>query len=173
MSNDPRQTIASQLSAHLDAELSAHRLWLSLAEQRLKAAKTADHAALTATASREPPVLAEINRLRSARERLLKAAAAVCGLRGAVTLGALCAALPEALRTGLDQRGRELRALLERLKIVEDHCAMLLRSGLSLIRDLLDAIAGAERPARSPYDRRGGVLGVQPALRGGLVDLRG
>jgi hypothetical protein len=171
--NDPRLTVADQLGGHLDAELALHRRLLASAEMRLKAVVAADHAGLARATLAEEPLVAEAQRLRLVRDRLVRAAAGLCGLPATLTLSDLCAKLPAALGASLIGKGRDLRAVLERLRHIEDHCAAVLRHGVALVRDLLDAVAGVERPARTPYDRRGVAYAASPANRGALVDLRG
>ncbi len=169
---DPKSTIAGQLAAHLDNELAAHRGLVGLAEARLKAAVTADHRALADIAAREDPLIADVQRLRSLRERIIRAAAAICAVTGEVTLSAIARTVPSALGEALTAKGRDLRTLLERLKRLEDHIAAILRHGMSLVRDLLDAVSGVERPARAAYDRRGLAASAGPVVRGSLLDMK-
>ncbi len=166
----PADAIAAQLRDHLDAEITVHRQLLALAEEKQRTVVGADGAALQTLLDRERAPLAESVRCRQVRERILRTAASVWNLPPAqVTLSRLAERLPEVLRGEILRRGHDLRQLAERLRAVNDRNQVLIRHGLSLVRDLVATVTGAPTPGA--YDRRGLAPGGGGAS-GVMLDLR-
>lgn len=172
--NPQALALATQLRDHLDAELVLHRRLLASAEDKLQRLVAHDIPAFSAALAREQPLVAEMGRLRQVRERLLRAIAAVFALRAdQLTIGAVAAKLADPLRETLAARGRDLRSLLERLRHANERNLLLVRSGLALVKDIIQAVVGSEAaPAADGYDRRG-LQGSASAPAGRLVNLAG
>ncbi|MCK6488520.1 MAG: flagellar protein FlgN [Planctomycetes bacterium] len=168
------QALVVQLRDHLEAELAIHRRLLASAEDKLQRLVAHDIPAFTAALAREQPLVAEMNRLRQVRDRLLRAIATVFSIRpDQFTLSAVIARLSEPLREALAVRQRELRSVLERLRNANDRNLLLVRSGLALVKDILQAVVGSDAlPTADGYDRRG-LHGAGNAPAGRLVNLAG
>ena len=112
-----------------------------------------------------------LERLRNARERLLKTAQVLLNLQPAeLTISGLAARAGEALRAELMRLAHDLKQTLLRLREANDRNQLLIRQGLGVVRDLIGGITG--NPALHAYDRRG----LMPGAIGGsgsLLDLRG
>jgi flagellar biosynthesis/type III secretory pathway chaperone len=133
-----------------------------------------DTASFSAALAKEQPLVAEMNRLRQIRERLLRAIAAAFALRAdQLTVSAVATRLGDPLREALTSRARELRSLLARLRQANERNLLLIRSGLALVKDIIHAVVGADAaPAADGYDRRG-LQGASSAPAGRLVNLAG
>lgn len=171
--NPQHQVLIVQLRDHLDAELVLHRRLLASAEEKITRVVAHDIPAFTTCLEREQGLAADMGRLRQVRERLLRALAAVLAIPGdQLTLSAVIARAEPVRQGELAQRQRDLRQLLERLRVANERCLLLVRSGLSLVRDVLQAVMGEEAGGQRAYDRRGASGGSAP-WRGRLVNLAG
>ena len=165
------QAIFTQLRDHLDAEITAHRQLLSVAERKQHDLVACDMAGFSRALQDEQVVLGEAGRLRQIRDRLLQAVATVLNVKlPQLRLSVLLEKLPETIRDELARRQADLVALLAKLKSINERNQILIRQGLAFTREILSAIVGqSETPA---YDRRG-LAGYAPAGRGSLVNLAG
>ncbi len=164
-------TLCTQLRDHLDAELACYRTLLGLAERKQRDLVAAQVQSFAALVQQEQGALLELGRLRQARDRLTRTIATVLNLVGGFTTTALLERLPDALRNDLSRRRQDLLATAERLRLMNERNALLIRQSLGLVRDILGAVLGPEGGAGA-YDRRGLGGGV-PTPRGGLVNLAG
>jgi flagellar biosynthesis/type III secretory pathway chaperone len=159
------------LRGHLDAELALHRGLLGLAEAKQQKIVAGDMPAFTALLQREQGPLAEMNRLRQQRERLLKGVAERLNLCPAdLHLSQLVERSPESLRPELRARQGELQSILGRLREVNERNLALIRQGLGLVRDLMQTLVGGAHTGA--YDRLGSQGGVA-ATQGRLVNFTG
>lgn len=173
--NPQHQTLCIQMRDHLDAELAAHRVLVTLAERKQTELVRGDMEGFTTVLSQEQTALSEVNRLRQIRDRLVRALATVFNLpAGDLKLSLLIPRLADPLRAEIQQRQQDLKALLERLRLINDRNALLIRQGLGFVRDLLGALMGPGTGTDAgAYDRRG--LGATSGAtgRGNLVNIAG
>ena len=173
--NPQHQTLCIQLRDHLDAELAAHRVLVSVAERKQSELIRGDMTGFTTALSQEQTAMSEIGRLRMIRDRLIRTLATVFNVPAVeLKLSLLMPKLPEPLRVEIQQRQSDLKSLLERLRALNDRNALLIRQSLGFVRDLLGALMGpGSGTDAGAYDRRGlgGTGGV--AARGHLVNIAG
>lgn len=170
--NPQHQALIAQLRDHLDAELTLHRRLLATTEEKIARVVAHDIPAFTACLEREQGLAAEMNRLRQVRERLLRALGSVLAIPAErLNLSAVITRAEPQRQGELALRQRDLRQVLERLRAANERCLLLVRAGLSLVRDVLQAVMGDEGEQRA-YDRRG-ASGGTPPWRGRLVNLAG
>jgi flagellar biosynthesis/type III secretory pathway chaperone len=171
--NPQHQTLCTQMRDHLDAELSAHRSLLTLAERKQGDLVRGNMDGFTKVLAQEQASLIEVGRLRQIRDRLLRALATVFNLPPVeIRLSVLLERLPEPLRAELRRRQEDLKTLLERLRVLNDRNALLIRQSLGLVRDLLGALMGSGQNAGG-YDRRGMGPSTVFGDRGQLINIAG
>jgi flagellar biosynthesis/type III secretory pathway chaperone len=172
MSLVPNQLFVA-LRDHLDAELSLHRRLLGLAEAKGSEIIACNMAAFSQLLQQEQAPLAEMGRLRQAREQLNRQLAAGLGLKNEpVRMTALVAQAPEMLKGDLRTRQGELKRLLERLREINERNMILIRQSLNFVRSLMHTLVGERVNPGHPYDRRGHQGSVLPG-NGRLVNMRG
>lgn len=167
-------TLLMQLRTQLDSELAVHRRLIGLAETKLRQLVSHDVPGFSQTLGREQTEHTEAGRLRQVRDRLLRAIAVVLQLGpGELTLSRLAERASEPLRAELRHRQGELKQALERLGELNDRAQSLIRHSITLVRDMLNAVAGGGEavPAGPAYDRRG-MQGAYGPRRGSLLDIR-
>jgi flagellar biosynthesis/type III secretory pathway chaperone len=169
--NQHQQTIATQLRDHLDHELAVHRRLFALAEEKQRRIVAHEIPAFTQLLEQEQGVITEAGRLRLVRDRLVRAVATIMALKPeATTLTTVLERLDGSLRDQLAERQRELRSLLERLRQLNERNLLLIRSGIGLVRDILQSVIGNGEVRN--YDRRGN-HGQLTTGAGQLVNLAG
>jgi flagellar biosynthesis/type III secretory pathway chaperone len=158
------------LRDHLNAELTCHRSLLALGEQQQRALISHDVAAFANLTKQAEPGISEQQRLRKERERIIKMLAlAVLPEVPTPALTQLITVAPEPLQSELKTRHLLLKDALEKLRLTHERNQALLRQGLSLMRDLVNALTGDN--AQQGYDRRG--HGGGTTGNGRLVNLAG
>lgn len=171
MTQPHHQQALTQLRDHLDQELAVHRRLLTLAEGKQRLVVAADHRGFASLLEEETAIMTEASRLRQVRDRLARAIGILFALKPEdFCLSRLMERAADPLRSELGNRQRELRKVAERLRQVNDRNLLLVRHGLTLVRDILQAVlGGGDGPA---YDQRGLQASVG-SPRGGMVDLAG
>jgi len=158
------------LRDHLNAELSCYRGLLALAERQQQALIANQVAIFSELTKQTEPNIGEQQRLRKIRDRLLLRIAEVIGKKdGSPSLSHVIGMSVEPLQSELKTRQLLIRDALDRLRIVQERNQALLRQGLGLMRDLVNALTGDTAP--QSYDRRG--LGGVQRGHGRLVNLAG
>lgn len=165
------QALLDQLRKHLESELAVHRRLLALAEQMGPRLMAGDARGVSALVAAEAEPAREAVRLRTIRERLAKALAAVFQLEGEVTVSRILHRAPDGLRAELDRLRRETATICQRLGRQAERNMVIARQGLSLIRDILGESLGSQAPVAA-YDRHG-MAGAPSAPRGSVLNLRG
>ena len=169
--NQHQQTVATQLRDHLDHELAIHRRLLTLAEDKQRRIVAHEIPAFTRILEQEQAVITEVGRLRLVRDRLIRAVATVMAIKpDELSLSAILERIDGILRDQLRERQRELRGLLERLRQLNERNLLLIRSGIGLVRDILQTLIG--NGEGRGYDRRGN-HGHMTAGAGQLINLAG
>jgi hypothetical protein len=165
--------LCQQLRDHLDAEIGIHRRLLALAEAKGRDIVACNIASFTKLLQQEQTPLAEMNRLRLARERLMRQLGASAGVPSdRLTMTLIVGAAPEALRGDLRRRQEDLALVLGSLREVNQRIMVLIQQSLTFVRSMLHGLVG-EKPANGhPYDRRG-IQGIGLPGNGRLVNLRG
>ena len=158
------------LRDHLNAELACYRGLLTLAERQQQALITNQVAIFSELTKQIEPNIAEQQRLRKIRDRLMFRIAETIGKKdGSLSLTNVVSLSIEPLQSELKARQLLIRDALDRLRIVQERNQALLRQGLGLMRDLVNALTGDVEP--QSYDRRG--LGGTKRGHGRLVNLAG
>jgi flagellar biosynthesis/type III secretory pathway chaperone len=162
-----------QLRDHLDLEVALHRRLLGLAEAKQRLIVAGDMQEFSTLLAQEQAPLADMNRLRVARERLLRLAVQQLGLKpDSMRMSLVVDSSPEGLRPDLRSRQLDLKNLLERLREVNERNMVLIRQSLSFVRDLMHVIVGEPPSQPAAYDRRG-IEGGGMRGNGRLVNLLG
>ncbi len=158
------------LRDQLNAELACYRGLLALAERQQQALIATQVAIFSDLTKQIEPNIAEQQRLRKNRDRLLSRIAESVGKKdGSLSLTHVVGMSLEPLQSELKARQLLIRDALDRLRIVQERNQALLRQGLGLMRDLVNALTGTTEP--QSYDRRG--LGGTQRGHGRLVNLAG
>jgi len=144
--------------AHLDQELTAHRDLLAVADTKTRTLVERELTAMQEAVTRERELLATIEQLRIRRQRLRILSAQALGippddLRMRRVIDAADA--PE--RGRLLEQETQAREVVAHLQRVTERNAMLLRTSLGLVGDVLSVIAGSE-PEQVSYNRGGRAL---------------
>ncbi len=166
-----QRTVIDQLRPYLQAEVVRLRDAVRLAEDKQRAVIAADTQAIAAVVAREEAGHVEQRRLRLMRESLVRQATQAFILQPAhARLSAVAEAAPEPQREELLGLRSELRALAERLYLINERTQTLIRQSMALVRDLLQVLVGD--PHGDSYDRRG-LQGGGRIGNGRLLDLAG
>ncbi len=162
-----------QLREHLDLEVALHRRLLGLAEAKQRLIVAGDMQAFSSLLAQEQAPLTEMNRLRVARERLLRAMVQQIGLKpDRLRMAQVVEMSPEVLKPELRKRQIDLKGVLERLREVNECNMVLIRQSLSFVRDMMHLLVGAQPGQPAAYDRRG-IEGGGVKGNGRLVNLFG
>lgn len=142
------------LRDHLTAELACHRSLLANAEQQQRELVANHLAEFADLVTRSEPLIAEQNRLRKGREKLLTGLATLMERPGRpLPLADVIALAKEPLKGELASRHLVLKDTLLKLRAVQERNQALVRQGLGFVRDLVGTLTG--EPAQGGYDRRG------------------
>ena len=164
-------TLIGRLTELLRKELDHHRELLVIGNGLTAAVVANDRDRLRQAVERQRACQEQGDALRRSREDLLAACGRHLGLPGAkVRLTAVLARAGEGERRAADAVRSELTRVLADLKRTTERNQMLLRTGLGIVHDLMDLIAGPEQ--RSAYDRRGRASERRHGA-GGMLNLRG
>jgi len=148
-------SILERLESHLQDELKLHRSLLNVAERKRDQIVAGNIPAFSQVLSEEQGLLQRGHDLRRVRDAILQ----VCAKHFScpheqLRLAQVLERAPEPLRSQLAGTRMELRAVLERLREINERNLLLIRQSLSFVQDVLSIIHGSSITALD-YDQQG------------------